>query len=406
MTARIVAGIALLGTLLGSATVRGELLVFTDAEVRAIVRHGPWPQPALRDPSNRASGDEHAIALGQRLFFDERLSANGAIACGTCHVPAKAWTDGRQKAAGLAPLDRNAPSVVNAGLLRWFSWDGGADSLWAQALRAMLHPSEMGTSAQRVAERLRADRELACLYETAFGADALQRDDERVLVDSAKAIAAFVATLGSGRSAFDEFRDSLARGEADVAARYPLPAQRGVRIFVGRGNCTICHFGPSFTDGEFHDVGVPFMSGPGRVDAGRYEGIKRLRADPYNLLGKYSADPSGASATKTRHVELQQANFGQFKTPSLRNVELTAPYMHEGRYATLREVVLHYSDLDVERLHLHGEQLLRPLKLSPDEVDDLVAFLRTLTDPRANEIPKTSTVVAPCRRDASLRSGE
>ena len=126
---------------------------------------------------------------------------------------------------------------------------------------------------------------------------------------------------------------------------------------------------------------------PGRVDAGRHEGIKRLQADRFNLLGPYSDDASGASATKTRHVELQHANFGQFKTPSLRNVALTAPYMHDGRYASLREVMRHYSELDMERIHTHGEQLLRPLHLSEAQIDDLVAFLETLTAPGAAAAP-------------------
>lgn len=130
-------------------------------------------------------------------------------------------------------------------------------------------------------------------------------------------------------------------------------------------------------------MGVPFLAAPGRVDAGRHEGIRRLRADRFNLLGRWNDDPSGTAAVKTRHVEPQHANFGQFKTPSLRNAALTAPYMHDGRLATLRDVVRHYSRLDMERLHTHGEQLLRPLRLSEAQIDDLVAFLESLTDPRA-----------------------
>jgi cytochrome c peroxidase len=371
-----------------------ESVSFTPPEVALILRHGPWPQPAPRDPSNRVSGNPAAIALGQRLFFDARLSANGAVACATCHAPAKAWTDGRRQAAGLASLDRNAPSILDAGRLRWFSWDGGTDSLWAQALRAMLDPREMGAGAPLVAKVVRSDPALECRYRVAFGGS--QPDDERLLVDAAKAIAAFVETRTSGRAPFDEFRDALARGDREAAARYPLAAQRGLQLFVGRGNCGVCHFGASFTNGEFHDVGVPFMLAPGRVDAGRHGGIKRLLADPYNLLGKYSDDPSRASATKTRHVELQHANFGQFKTPSLRNVALTAPYMHDGRLATLRDVVRHYSELDLERLHTHGEQLLRPLKLSDREGDDLVRFLESLTDPQATAPPKAARPVAGC----------
>jgi cytochrome c peroxidase len=142
-----------------------------------------------------------------------------------------------------------------------------------------------------------------------------EADDERVLVNVGKALAAFVERLGTGRTAFDEFRDALARGDRNAAGRYPAAAQRGLRIFVGTGNCSLCHVGPAFTNGEFHDVGVPFLVAPGRVDGGRHEGIKPLGADRFNLLGPYSDDASGAAHTKTRHVDLRHANFGQFKTP-------------------------------------------------------------------------------------------
>jgi cytochrome c peroxidase len=360
------------------------------------VSHGPWPQPVLADPSNRAAGNPAAIALGARLFFDARLSANGTVACATCHVPSRAWTDGRPRAIGLAAADRNTPSVVNAGLARWFGWDGGADSIWSQGLRAMLDPREMGASPALVAGAIRSDRSLACAHDAAFGAGATARDDTQVMVDASKSIAAFVATLGSGRTPFDDFRDALARGDRAAAARYPAAAQRGAKIFVGKGNCSVCHFGPSFTNGEFHEVGVPFMLGGGKVDSGRHGGIKRLQGDPFNLLGKFSDDASGASATKTRHVEMQHANFGQFKTPSLRNVALTAPYMHDGRLASLRDVVRHYSELDMERIHVHGEQLLRPLRLSPGESEDLLAFLESLSDPRAGELPAPAAPIPGC----------
>jgi cytochrome c peroxidase len=372
------------------------LVAFEPQEIRRIVSHGPWPQPVLPDPSNRASGNPTAIALGASLFFDPRLSADGAVACGTCHLPSRAWTDGRPRAIGLAEVDRNTPSVVNAGLSRWFGWDGGADSIWSQGLRAMLDPREMGASPARVAGTIRADRGLACMHEAAFGVAA--RDDMQMTVDASKSIAAFVATLNSGRTPFDDFRDALARGDRAAAARYPAAAQRGAKIFVGKGNCSVCHFGPNFTNGEFHEVGVPFMLGAGKVDPGRHGGIKRLQSDPFNLLGKYSDDASGASATKTRHVEMQHANFGQFKTPSLRNVALTAPYMHDGRLAGLRDVVRHYSELDMERIHVHGEQLLRPLKLTPGESEDLLAFLESLSDPRAGEEPAPPTAAPGCRR--------
>lgn len=349
-------------------------------ELRLALRHGPWPQPVLRDASNRASGDPAAIALGERLFFDPRLSGPGTIACASCHVPARAWTDGRSRAMGLASLDRNTPTVLDAGLQRWFGWDGAADSLWSFVLQPITDPREMGSSAREVARLVRTDPELACRYERAFGA-AAGEDDERTLVEVAKALAAYVETLVSGRTPFDEFRDALASGDTAAMARYPAAARRGLKLFVGRGNCSVCHFGPAFTNGEFHEIGIPFSLGPGRVDAGRHEGIKRLRSSRFNLLGPYNDDPTGATAAKTRHVAPSHANFGQFKTPGLRNVALTAPYMHNGRLATLRDVVKHYSELDPDRVHADGEALLRPLRLSEPEVDDLVAFLETLTAP-------------------------
>jgi cytochrome c peroxidase len=365
--------------LAGPAASAPDTADFEPSEVRRILQHGPWPPPPPSDPSNRVSGTPDAIALGSRLFFDPRLSSNGAIACASCHVPERAWTDGRSRARGLQRLDRNTPTVLDAARQRWFSWDGRSDSLWSQSVKPLLDAREMGASAEHVAGLVRSDAEIGCLYARTYPEPAFAADDERVLVNVGKALAAFLETVGSGPAPFDEFRDALARGDGQAAARYPAAARQGLRIFVGDGNCRVCHFGPLFTNGEFHDVGVPYVIEPGRVDGGRHEGIKRLRADRFNLLGPYNDDASRATAAKTRHVDLQHVNFGQFKTPSLRNVALTAPYMHDGRYATLREVVRHYSTLDMERVHTHGEQLLRPLRLSEAQTDDLVAFLESLT---------------------------
>jgi cytochrome c peroxidase len=138
--------------------------------------------------------------------------------------------------------------------------------------------------------------------------------------------------------------------------------------------------GPAFTNGEFHDTGIPFFIEPGRVDPGRHEGIKKLLSSKFNLLGPYNDDPKRTSATGTRHVALEHRNFGEFRTPSLRNLALTAPYMHNGRLATLRDVVHHYSTISPDRLHSDGEAILKPLQLSEQESRDLVAFLESLQD--------------------------
>ena len=360
-------------------------LEWIELEKRAIARHGPWPQPVLPDRSNRGSGNADAVALGRALFFDVRLSPRGDMACASCHQPGRALSDGRDRAHGRERLDRNTPGLWNAGLGRWFGWDGGADSLWGFALRPMRNPVELGASAAHVAKLLRGNRAYACLHRNAFGArraptgSVAGAGDERLMVDAAKALAAFMETLQSGKSEFDELHDALARGDAAAAARYPEDARRGLRLFAGRGQCAVCHFGPNFTNGEFHEVGIPYLVDKGRVDPGRQGGIKLVRADRYNLLGAFGDDASRASGSRTRHVAENHADYGQFKTPSLRNVDLTAPYMHNGKLATLRDVVRHYSEIPEDRLHQDGEALLKPLRLTESEANDLVAFLRTLT---------------------------
>jgi len=353
------------------------LVPFTDAQVKAILALGPWPPPLPTDPSNRVSGKPAAIAFGERLFGDASLSRPGTVACNTCHRPERAFADGLPRAQALARGDRNTPSLVNLAGQRWYGWDGAHDSLWAQSLRPMLDPKEMGSDFAHVAARVRKDPQLRAGYVTAFGRDPPE-DDEVVAVDASKALAAYLETLATGRTQFDEFRDALARGDRDAAAKYPLLAQRGLAIFVGSGNCTACHGGPRFTNGEFHDVGIPFFAEPGRVDPGRHGGIGKLSVSRYNLLGPFNDDASRATATSTRHVALDHRNYGEFKVPSLRNVARTAPYMHNGSLATLREVVRHYSNLDEDRLHADGEQIVKPLHLDKYDVDALEAFLNTI----------------------------
>jgi cytochrome c peroxidase len=347
-----------------------EMIVFTDTEIKTIFSHGPWPPAPRRDPGNRVSGKPEAIALGERLFFEPRLSGTGSVLCATCHVPFRGFQDARPRGFGLEEVDRNTPTLMNVGLYRWYGWDGGNDSLWAQSIRPMLDPREMRSSPSRIATFIR--NFAADDYGRAFGREP-PADDEEVMVDAGKALAAYQETLITRRTPFDDFRDGL-------AADYPLAAQRGLRTFVGKGNCSVCHFGPQFTNGEFADTGVPFFAGKGRVDAGRLEGIKKVKSSPYSLLGRFNDDPTRANAVGTRHVEQQHRNFGEFRVPGLRNVARTAPYMHNGSLATLREVVEHYSEINEERLHLDGERILRKLHLSPAEVDDLVAFLESLSE--------------------------
>jgi cytochrome c peroxidase len=273
-------------------------------------------------------------------------------------------------------VERNTPTLLNAGFSRWYGWDGANDSLWSQSIRPLLDAREMNASAVHVAGTVR--RLFSTDYEATFGRKP-PADDEQILVDVGKALAAFQETLVSGRTPFDEFRDGLATADGTALGNYSESAQKGLRIFIGKGNCGTCHFGPHFTNGEFADTGIGFFVSRGQVDSGRHEGIKRLKGNPHNLLGRFNDDPSKATATGTRHVERQHRNFGEWRVPGLRNVAQTAPYMHNGSLATLRDVVKHYSELNEERLHADGERVLKPLRLTPAEVDDLLAFLESLS---------------------------
>jgi len=397
----------LAGLLPGAAPVAAAAL--SRDEQAAILAHGPWPPPPPADRSNRAARSASAARLGARLFFDTRLSSDGSIACSSCHVPEAGWAERRPVAVGLAPTDRNTPSVVDAAFNRWFGWAGSTDSLWAASLRPLADPRELGSVEREVPRRVRESPDLACGYREAFGASP-PADDDRLLVDLGKALAAFQATLVSARTPFDDYRDALARSDRAAQARYPADALRGLRLFVGRAQCNLCHLGPRFTNGEFDRVGVPTRLPDGRHDWGRYDGVKALRASRHSLLGRYNDDPARSDTRATRHASLDPELLGAFRVPGLRGVEHTAPYMHNGSMTTLREVVRHYSTISDETLalatpHPHAEpgdeqplraegSVLRRLDLTEREIDDLVAFLRSLTPRRAIPRPQFATATA------------
>ena len=206
---------------------------FTDEEIARIASHGPWPPDWRGDPGNRASGNPAAIWLGQSLFFDARLSANGRVSCAACHRPRSGFQDGRLTARGLARGTRNTPGLLNVRHQRWFGWDGGHDNLWSASLRPILDPREMGGSAARGARLLKSSPSLACHYREAFGKPP-SADDPDFLPNLAKAIAAWQETLVSPPTPFDRFREALTDKDAAAAASYPQAARRGLRLFLGR----------------------------------------------------------------------------------------------------------------------------------------------------------------------------
>ncbi len=288
--------------------------------VQALMLHGPWPQPRRPDPSNAMSGNAEAITLGRLLFFDARLSPSGRVACSSCHRPERGWSDGRRLGQGLATSRRNTLGLLDVVLQTRLGWDGAGTSLWRQSIRPLLDPVEMGSSAVHVRAHLGGSQDLAALYAQATGRrqPLIEIDAQLVIEEVAQALAAYQETIVSGRTAFDTWRDAFAAGRADAMQAGPLStaARRGAVLFVGTAGCARCHSGPFFSDGGVHAV-------------------RRAR---------------GASVEPRR-------------TPTLRNLILTAPYLSDGSAGTLADAI---------RAH---EVPPRPQR---GQIDDLVVFLRTL----------------------------
>lgn len=373
-------GVALLLSVGTVASVQSNETALTSAETTLMRSFTPWPIDPPPDAGNEFSGIGWAEALGEQLFNDTSFSRHQNMACSGCHVAGAGFADGLPVAIGAAQHVRNTQGLLNVGLQRWFGWDGGTDSLWSASLRPILSEIEMDGDVTTIAQRLRQNKSMLEGLERAKVMQALPSDtDEAILVVAAKAIGAYVRTLRSESTPFDKFAQAVISGDLISQKTYPDSAKRGLKIFLGEANCHICHFGPNFSNGEFHDVGRPFLTSVGQVDPGRYVGIQRVSSDPFNLSGKYNGVQDAGEIRKTERVKLDQTHWGQWRTPSLRNLTLTSPYMHDGSLATLRDVIDHYADIDPARLHSQGESILKPQTLSDAQRDDLVNFLETLS---------------------------
>jgi cytochrome c peroxidase len=353
--------------------------VFTDSELKIILSHGPWPAPAPLDATNRVSGKREAIDFGTRLFFDQRLSGPGTTSCANCHIPERNWTDNLRRGVGVAEVDRNTPTLANLMAGRWFGWDGAADSLWSQSLRPMLDQRELAATPRHVAQLIRNDEQMSCRYRKAFGSSPSPTDDDAVFVNVGKALAAFQETLTSGRTPFDQFRDALVRGAPSSTWSYSEAAQRGLKLFIGKGGCTNCHAGPNFTNGEFFSTGLSQFAPLGKPDPGRQAGIQQLLESRFNLLGGYNDDRAGTNTMHVRQVAATKETLGEFKVPSLRNLLLTSPYGRDGSVDTLAAVVGHYANRDPIRMHAKDGLPMKPLNLTAREQTDLVVFLESLS---------------------------
>lgn len=392
-----------------------------DALRERLFAASPLP-PLPPDPTNAWADDPAAARFGQALFYDERLSANGEVSCATCHQPTRGFTDGERLAVGLSVGTRKTPTLWNAAHQRWLTWDGRADSLWMQALDPIEDTREMGTTRVDVLRVIAGDAGLRADYEATFGAlpegveqlpsarparrgeaesgddapepvtrwaaldDATRESVTRAYTNVGKSLAAYQRRLVRGDAPFDRFVEGLRDGDATKLAAMSVEAQRGLALFFGRANCTLCHSGPLFSDGEFHNNALPTHHGGEPVDAGRYEGAAVVKASPFNAGGPFSDATDDERARQVRTLRVSSETWGEFRTPSLRNLAGRAPFMHQGQFETLADVVAFYDTLEPSsgRSH-HQERILVPLGLTEADRSDLAAFLRSLEGAPADE---------------------
>lgn len=363
------------------------------------------PLPA--DPSNRYADNPQAAELGQQMFFDTRFSANGQVACATCHLPGQQFQDGVALAQGVGTTNRRTMPLAGTAYSPWLFWDGRADSLWAQALQPLESAVEHGGNRTQfvhlIAEYYREP------YEAIFGPlpdlshlppsagpvedaearaawEAMSAEDQQLVntiyANIGKAIAAYERHLQPGASRFDAYVAAVVDSDREqMDALFTADEAAGLALFIGEANCLQCHNGPLFTDNHFHNTGVPAVEGLPE-DTGRLQGAQQVLADEFNCLGLYS-DASERDCTELRFMVAEGHDLERaFRPPSLRNVGERPPYMHAGQFATLEEVLQHYSRAP-EAPAGHNE--LVPLALTQQDLDQLTAFLLTLSAPLDTE---------------------
>lgn len=368
------------------------------------------PRPA--DPSNAYEDSAQAATLGRALFNDTRFSSNGKVACATCHASDNQFQDSRKVGQGVATGKRRTMPVMGASHTPFLFWDGRKDSVWSQALGPMEDAAEHGGN--RVAFVQVLKEHYARAYEAAFGPmpalgnlpraaspngtpeeraawEAMSPSSRdavnRTFSNMGKAIAAYERKVSYGESRFDRYAAATLAGDGRGQEVLTPQEARGLRAFIGKGQCSTCHNGPMLTDHAFHNTGVP-AANPANPDRGRADGVTKLLRDEFNCMGKYSdARPEQCGELQFLSTD-DKAQLGAFRTPSLRNVADRAPFMDAGQFATLEEVVQHYAlspnaaigHSELARPgHVHKERQV--IQLAAQDMQDIVSFLRTLSGP-------------------------
>jgi cytochrome c peroxidase len=363
-------------------------LLVANVVVAATAPQQPVGLPPVPVPADNPQTPEK-IALGDKLFNDKRFSSTGEVACATCHEAEKAFTDSPLSVSeGINKLTgtRNAPTVVNAAYNKTQFWDGRSPDLEDQALHPFLNPVEMALpNHDALIAIVRADEDYVKAFRQVFDVQA----SDITMTEVTRAIAAFERTQVAGNSPFDRWYFA---GEADAMSE---SAQRGFDVFLADGRCISCHVIEQdqavFTDHRFHNIGVGINDMQDRV-------VEVATAFQREKLDNPDLDVDIEALTDANVSELgrfaisdELSDVGAFKTPTLRNIAKTAPYMHDGSIETLRDVVTHYNNGGVTN---EGDPVnafisggIKPLDLSEEQIDDLVAFMEALTSPEYEAPP-------------------
>lgn len=361
-----------------AATVAADWTAEERATLQSLSLSSLAPLPA--DPSNKYADVPAAARLGARLFFDTLLSGNGRVSCATCHRPGLGFQDGIPLGKGVGTAGRRTMPIAGTAYSAWQFWDGRADSQWAQALGPLESPVEHGGTRVQYAHAMR-DR-YRQEYRSVFGAEPnVQGDIGRVYANIGKAIAAFERKVVFAPARFDRFVATELAGRPHTSeSAFSADERAGLRLFIGKANCSTCHNGALLTDDHFHNTGVPQSRDGAANDSGRASGVRAATTNEFNCLGRYSdAKPEECAELRfavTEGEELVRA----FKTPSLRNAVGRAPFMHGGQFATIAEVLAHY---DRAPRAPAGHSELKRLRLSTSELKQIEAFLGTLVSPVA-----------------------
>ncbi len=376
----------------------GQLKIIESISIAGV--HNP-----PNDPSNQYSHSTGASAFGQQIFFDKRFSSNGKLSCASCHQPQKAFTDGLSLSKGINETGRNTQSLIGSAYQRWFYWDGRKDSLWSQALVPFESANEMASSRVHVLRVIGKDSELRNQYETLFGdfpisvldesiaenagpwGDTETRDNwyripvdmqrkiNRAYTNVGKAIAAYETTIPVPKTKFDEYvQVLLEQGEQKASKLFTDEEKAGLNLFIDqeKSHCLRCHNGPLLSNSEFHNIGTGTFTGA-NLDFGRFLGIQAVVQDEFNCMGEYSdADAKDCHALRFLPRQIHNDMQGAYKTPSLRYLNKTGPYFHDGRFTSLEQVMEHYLKPPTP------DSETPELVFTETEKRQLIAFLETL----------------------------